>query len=289
MKLITRGACKRLAGLGTALLLLFLYGCATMIHMPLKSHRGPLPAISPEQKALAEALRRDVTHLAETIGERNVEQPAKLRAASEFIKTTFLAQGYQPRVQTFRVLGENCENIEVEIPGQSRPEEIVVVGAHYDSAPGTPGRTTTRAGCQLAGLERTTRPPARGAHAPPGGIRERGAPVFPNDQYGKLGLCKEAHQRGDRIVAMLSLETMGCYSDEANSQHYPAPFSLFYPSRGNFIGFVGNHFSRALVRECVRAYREETPFPSEGGALPSGVPGSGGPTIGPFGRKAIQP
>ena len=72
-----------------------------------------------------------------------------------------------------------------------------------------------------------------------------------------------------------SLETIGFYSDAPGSQKYPPVLSLFYPNRGNFIGFVGNPESRDLVRRSVRRFRESIPFPSEGIAAPSEWPGVG--------------
>jgi hypothetical protein len=74
---------------------------------------------------------------------------------------------------------------------------------------------------------------------------------------------------------MLSLETMGCFSDEEGSQHYPFPFRFFYPSRGNFIAFVGNLSSQGLVRRAVRTFRRQASIPSEGAAVPGGITGVG--------------
>jgi hypothetical protein len=74
---------------------------------------------------------------------------------------------------------------------------------------------------------------------------------------------------------MLSLETIGCYSEERGSQHYPFPFSLFYPDTGNFLGFVGNLASRRLVRRAVAAFRRHARFPSEGAAAPGWITGIG--------------
>jgi hypothetical protein len=73
---------------------------------------------------------------------------------------------------------------------------------------------------------------------------------------------------------MISLETMGYYSDAAGSQHYPFPFSLFYPNTANFIGFIGNISSRSLVRQAISIFRRHTAFPSEGAALPGWIPGT---------------
>jgi hypothetical protein len=74
---------------------------------------------------------------------------------------------------------------------------------------------------------------------------------------------------------MLSLETLGYYTDADRSQHYPFPFGLFYPRVGNFIGFVGNMASRQLVRRSVASFRRHTAFPSEGAAAPGWLAGIG--------------
>jgi hypothetical protein len=77
------------------------------------------------------------------------------------------------------------------------------------------------------------------------------------------------------VSAMISLETIGFYSDASGSQRYPPVLGLFYPSRGNFVGFVGNSESRDLVRSFVRKFRESASFPSEGVAAPADWPGVG--------------
>jgi hypothetical protein len=78
---------------------------------------------------------------------------------------------------------------------------------------------------------------------------------------------------GVEVAGMLSLETMGWFSDTPGSQRYPPPLGLFYPEAGDFIGFVGDFRSRALVRRAVEAFRDTTAFPAEGVAAPRAVPG----------------
>ena len=79
--------------------------------------------------------------------------------------------------------------------------------------------------------------------------------------------------RGRDVVAMVSMETIGYYSDAMGSQHYPFPFALIYPDKGNFLGFVGTLGSRTLVRRAVASFREHASFPSEGVAAPGFIPG----------------
>ena len=45
----------------------------------------------------------------------------------------------------------------------------------------------------------------------------------------------------------------------------------FYPSKGDFIAFVGNTRYGKLVRDVVRTFRENEPFPSQGGAMPEAM------------------
>jgi Zn-dependent M28 family amino/carboxypeptidase len=88
-------------------------------------------------------------------------------------------------------------------------------------------------------------------------------PFFRTGEMGSRVYVRAARARGDDIRAMLSLETIGYYSDAAGSQRYPPFFSWFYPERGNFIGLVSNFSSRALMRRVRDAFRAASDFPLE--------------------------
>ena len=91
--------------------------------------------------------------------------------------------------------------------------------------------------------------------------------------YVYAGRCRA---NGDRIEAMMSLETIGYYSNTPHSQRYPLlGLGLLYPTTGNFVGFVGNVSSRALVREAIGQFRQHAQVPAQGAAMPSIIPGIG--------------
>ncbi len=46
-------------------------------------------------------------------------------------------------------------------------------------------------------------------------------------------------ERGEKVIGMISLETLGCFFEQPGTQKYPLPFGLIYPHTGNFIAFVG--------------------------------------------------
>lgn len=257
----------------TALVLLQ-WNC--MIRMPGKSYRGPLPALSARESSLAVCLRERVTTLAGTIGERNVLRHGSLEDAARFIEESLARAGYAVERQGYEVRGVTCHNLEAEVPGTDRADEVVVVGAHYDSVLGCPGANDNASGVaallalaeQFAGRRgaRTLRLVAFVNEEPP---------FFQTARMGSRVYARACRRRGDNVVAMVSLETIGYYSDAKGSQHYPFPFGLLYPSTGDFIGFVGNVSSRALVRTVVGSFRRHARFPSEGGALPGMIPGVG--------------
>ena len=246
-----------------------------MVRMPGKSFHGASPALSTAELVLREELAADVRQLAGAIGERNVAHYEALVAAAEFIAQSFVQAGLIPRRDGYEVAGKLCENIEVEIPGSSA--EVVILGAHYDSVLGSPGANDNGSGVAvfLALARRFAgKPNARTLRFVAFANEEPG--YFQSEQMGSLVYASRCKARGDRIVAMVSLETVGYFSDAPGSQNYPMlGLGAIYPSRGNFIAFVGNVSSRALVRQAIASFRQHATLPSEGAALPANVPGVG--------------
>ncbi|MGH8632710.1 MAG: M28 family peptidase [Burkholderiales bacterium] len=263
--------------IGVALVLLAVVGFVRyMTAMPGRSHRGPLAPLGEREQALRDELRTHVEMLAGTIGERNMARMRALNVAADFLRQTFAAMGYEVREQAFRVAGEEVRNLEVELRGHAKPEEIVVIGAHYDSVYGSPGANDNASGvAALVALARAARGKEFARTVRFVAFVNEEPPYFQRGAMGSQHYAREAKRRGEKIVAMMSLETIGCYSDAPGSQSYPAPFSFFYPTTGNFLGFVGNLGSRRLVRQAIGAFRETTPFPSEGVAAPTVIPGIG--------------
>lgn len=244
------------------------------IRMPGKSYKGPLLPLTPQEAELRDALRRDVEKLAGEIGERNVRRYRALTAAADFLEVSLAKSGFEACRQGYEAGGVTCYNIEAEIQGSERADEIVIIGAHYDSVGGSPGANDNATGAAaVIALARLLAGEKRSRTVRFVEFVNEEPPYFRSSQMGSVVYSKHCRKRGEKIVAMLSLETIGYYTDEKWSQKYPFPFGLIYPSTGNFIGFVGNTLSGGLVRDVVASFRRHTKFPSEGGALPGIIPG----------------
>ncbi|HEY9870290.1 MAG TPA: M20/M25/M40 family metallo-hydrolase [Candidatus Obscuribacterales bacterium] len=252
--------------------ILSLLGCTT--NMPGRSYAGALPPLTPEEVELQEGLRKHVHKLADELGERNVFRPDALESAASYLVHSLKSLGYRPAIQEIQSGGRKVKNIEAELSGQSKRDEILIVGAHYDSVFGSPGANDNGSGVaavlELARLFRKKRPERT--------IRfvfftNEEPPNFGSENMGSWHYARRCRESGEKVVAMFSIETIGYYSDRKGSQEYPAPFSLFYPDTANFIGFVANPASKDLLFRSIASFRRHTQFPSEGIAAPSWISG----------------
>lgn len=248
----------------------------TLLRMPGASHRGPLPPLTREQAALASELRTHVEHLASSIGRRSTFHPKQLAESALYLKNELASFGYAVRDHSFAGRGSPAPNLEAVLAGTASPTEIIVIGAHYDSYQGTPGADDNASGCAavLALAKRFARSPQ------PRTIRfvlfpNEEPPLFQTPEMGSLIYAKACRAANDNVVAMLSLETIGYYRDEPGTQKYPPLIGGLFPSEGNFIAFVSDVSSRGLLKRIIATFRTHAAFPSEGAALPDGVPGVG--------------
>jgi Zn-dependent M28 family amino/carboxypeptidase len=245
-----------------------------MIRMPCDSFQGILPPLTEPQRRLEAELRSYVQHLAGTIGERNLYRAKQLVAAADYIRAIWGRSGYHVRRHLYQVSGMSCENLDVEILGKVHSDHILLIGAHYDSVQGSPGANDNASGiAAILALARAFagRPCSRTIRF--AAFSNEEPPLFQSRHMGSRVYARNCRERDEQIVLMVSLETIGYYSDEAGSQTYPFPFGLLYPSTANFIAFVSNVENAQWVRQLLAAFRRHAEFPSEGGAFWEWIPG----------------
>lgn len=221
-------------------------------------------------------LEASVNHMALTLGERNVENaPKALEATADWIVKQWRDLGLEPREYTYSASpqGHVCRNLEVDVAGPAGGP-IVLVGAHYDSAHGTPGADDNASGvAAMLEVSRALAGERLGARVRCVAFVNEEPPWFYGELMGSYVYAKMAKERGDPIYAMLSLETMAYFTDKRDSQRYPRPLDLLYPDQGNFIGVVGCLSGRWLVTRTVELLRAESDVPVECASLWHKTPG----------------
>jgi len=247
-----------------------------MMAVPGVPHHGELPPLTPEEGTLAAALKKHIEAIAAR--EHNIAHYDELEKAALYIEATLGSYGYAVNRQSFVADGKTVRNIDVIIEPQSgvAAPDVLVVGAHYDSAATAPGAndngTGTAAVIELARLlgDLKGKTPRR--------IRlvlfvNEEPPYFQTADMGSLHYARALAEQKERVVAMYSLETLGFYSSAPGSQQYPPPFGMMFPDRGDFVAFVAMLASRPLLRQTIGSFRSHTAFPTIGGVAPGSVPG----------------
>lgn len=256
--------------------------------------RAVPPAVTPEREAAAARIEQRVRHLATDIGERHaVGRDKELERAANWIAAEFETAGWPVRWETFEVpVGDRTArvaNVVAERAGRTRPEEIVLVGAHYDTAPGTPGANDNASGVaallELAyrwrelDSDRTLRLVAFTNEEPP---------FFMTGYMGSEVHAAGVMARRERVLLMMSLETIGGFLYESGTQMYPSPlFHLMFPDRGHFIALVGGVRSAAMLRSVAAAMRRATDVPVRWASVPLWVSGAAWSDHWPLARRGI--
>ncbi|MEB3356749.1 MAG: M20/M25/M40 family metallo-hydrolase [Synechococcales bacterium] len=225
------------------------------------SHPSDLPS---GDDNLTQRLRSHLTHIVR-------QRDPYLSSAGHFYVKQYLqeqlAQWGEVIHHTFQVRGQNHHNLILTLPAQdSSDRPAILIGAHYDAVPGTPGADDNASG--VAALLELARAFAAEAIAHPIQIV-----AFDMEEYGMLGSAAYAAELAQQQVPlrlMLSLEMLGYRDPTPGSQQYPAGLQLFYPDRGDFIALVGNLASVGDLQRLSHTLRE-TGVPCEW--LPAGQRG----------------
>jgi hypothetical protein len=210
--------------------------------------------------ARLESLERTVEFLSVELGERNLEDDARyarLLRAEEWIGAQLASTGLDVTHEPYRADGRAVSNIYAERRGELRPRDWVVVGAHFDSARGSPGANDNATGVAvlLALAGRWAR-----RSAPTGcsvrfvAFNTEEPPYTRTPHMGSAVHARGCRARSEQLTAMLSLETLGSYYFKHRGPDAPLPLRFFSPWRGDFVAAVGNLSSAALLRRVAAEF-----------------------------------
>jgi Peptidase family M28 len=209
-----------------------------------------------KKEVLMENLYKHVEWLSLTIGDRHLWKDSSLDKTAHYIKSVFENYGYHMERQMYSCYGKTVSNLIAEKKGKD--EDIVIIGAHYDTVPGTPGADDNASG--VAGLLELARLHKESSNKKTlvfvAFVNEE-PPCFGSPRMGSMFYAKKLKDRGTPVEVMISLEMIGYFSKEA-LQTYPLPgMSLLYPKTADYIGVAGNfHSSRyvSFFKKGIRKY-----------------------------------
>jgi len=214
--------------------------------------------------------RKDLEHyvrvLAEDIGERHTGKMENLRAAAYFIESSLgeSNMGYRVRRQKYEAGEREVWNLEVTVPGTGKSDEVVVIGAHYDTVPGSPGADDNASGVgALLCLANAFIGSENAVTLKFVAFVNEEKPWAKTDEMGSLVYANALKEKGENVVGMISLDALAYFSDEPDSQRYPEESSKDTPTVGNFLILVGNEMSADLVSSGRAAFQASSQLPIE--------------------------
>ncbi len=236
--------------------------------MPTNNHKN-IPYVF-DQKELEE----HVKFLSELTPARNYRNIQSLNAASDYIENHFTKYGYSPKYQTYEVKGQQYKNIIASYGNPNAP--VFVIGAHYDVCGDQPGADDNGSGvASLLSLAQkfSQEKPALPFRIEFVAFTLEEPPFFRTKNMGSYVHAKSLKDKNVNVIGMAGLEMLGYFSSKDGSQHYPLfLMKLFYPSKGDFIGVVGNFKSKKLVNH-FHVHMGQASIKTEKLTAPSLLPG----------------
>ncbi len=247
------------------------------LSLPGETFTGPPPPLTDEERDLAQRLRRHVTAIASE--PHNIVHYDALEKSAAYIETELKALGYEPVSQAYDVDGKKVRNISIEIapPDAGPATPSLVVGAHYDSYGNAPGANDNGSGSaaviELARLLKDM--PLKDKRLRLVLFVNEEPPYDRTPDMGSYRFAKQLKDNGEKLIGMVSLETIGAFSDQPGTQKYPSPFDLVFPDVANFIALVALPGGRSFLHDFVASFRSHTKIPTIGGTAPDFIDGIG--------------
>jgi len=263
----------------------FLFGVIALVSiyfinvvvMPGTSYNNGLVALTESDEAIKSALQQHVKQLAVTIGERNQFIKGSLEKSAKYIKDEFSKCSSKVTFEAYLSKNNEVKNVVAMSNKRNKgnsEQGVIVIGAHYDSAVDSPGANDNATGvAALLVLCNRLKNYSFKHNIHWVAFTNEEPPFFKSNSMGSYVYAKSLHKNKVNVVGMFSLETMGTYSSEPNSQEYPSPLEKIYPDKANFIAFIGNLASETVLKTSIDEFRNTTKFPSEGIIAPATIPG----------------
>jgi Zn-dependent M28 family amino/carboxypeptidase len=210
-----------------------------------------------QKQTLIQNLYQHVEYLSVKIGDRHLWREGSLNKAADYVESVLTSSGYAVWRQNYSCYGQSVSNLIAEKTGTDK--EVVIVGAHYDTVPGSPGADdNASAVAGLLELARLNQETSSKKTLVFSAFVNEEPPCFGSPNMGSMVYAKHLREQRTPVEVMVSLEMIGFFSEE-RIQGYPLPgMGLVYPKAGDYIGVVGNFHSSKYVSFLKKGIRKHS-------------------------------
>lgn len=209
-------------------------------------------------RILRRKLHRHVLVLSDEIGPRNLTHYSCLNKAAEYIADEMRSAHGNFSSEDYLCNKKHVSNLIFEKRGRDIPDNILLIGAHYDTVMESPGADDNATG--IAALleiihllddyanSQTLRFVAFTLEEPP---------HFGTDMMGSRYHARHAFEKKENIIGMIAFEMLGYFIEKKRSQKYPiSTMAQKYPTTGDFLAVLGNNQSELLAKKAAKFMRE---------------------------------
>lgn len=213
------------------------------------------PRLNPVIEVDPERLKTHVLIMTGEMAPRNFQHFENMEKAADYIHEQFDGTGARINELSYEINGKTFRIVSGFFGPDTK--ERLIVGAHYDAVPGSPGAADNASG--VAGLLEMAA--ALGENPPPMMVElvaypNEEPPFFRTRLMGSYVHAMRLKEEKVPVRLMIALESIGYFNDRPFTQLYPNPFfRLLYPSRGNFIAVVSRLREGSVVRRIKKAMR----------------------------------
>ncbi len=202
-------------------------------------------------------------HLRAIIGVRSPEVGhAHLAEVLNYVRSTFQEAKLDVELHDFTALGKTYQNVIGRKVGSS-PKKIII-GAHFDSKPTTPGADDNASGVAVM-LEVASRlRDVKLKHT----LEFVGFNLEEYKTLGSLAYAKDLKKSKADVLGMISLEMVGFANDIKGSQKLLPGLKYLYPNTGNFIAFVSNLKSMPFLSHFQKGFKQVIGLPAHSLIVP---------------------
>ena len=186
------------------------------------------------------------------------DRSLELEQAAQYIRREFLKIGLEVKEDLFHWEGRTYRNISAEKRGTTSPDKVLILGAHYDTVPGSPGADdNSSAIAVLLEVARNIQKVSLGST-----LKLVAFALEECGYAGSIHYAERAREGGEKILGMISLEMVGFTGPRQDYPPYLDP--KYYPNVGDFIVIIGNERSKELLETVRRSFKTCIPqLPSE--------------------------
>ena len=222
-----------------------------------------------ELSQIARQMEEDVRVITQTIGERSPKTYEKLEKTLVYLEGRTRSKAWDSSRHTYRVEGQEYHNLVLEKKGKKKDAPIILLGAHYDTVPGTPGADDNASGVVV--LMALSRMLADWSNEHPLRLvffTLEEPPYFRTPDMGSTRYAKKMKKEREKVKWMISVDMVGYYSDERVqkiSEHERAP--------ADFIRLVSRPEDREIASRFAAYLEKHNAFPVKMFIAPPSVRG----------------